>query len=159
MQTNVQRYESLFRQLTPIFLLGVALVALLGPWIPGAAWVERTLGPNFVLGFCVFLLAGYVVLLWGESVRLHAMLSAVLKELLEFRNRQRGETGAGVDVGKRAQRLEAARLLLPALGSPDTRIAAAARKNLALLAGRDHGDAATGWQAWIDAEARDLQGR
>lgn len=36
MQPTVQRYESLFRQLTPIFLLGVALVALCGQWIPGA---------------------------------------------------------------------------------------------------------------------------
>lgn len=159
MQPTAQRYESLFRQLTPIFLLGVALVALLGPWIPGADWIARTFGPNFVLGFCVFLLGGYVLLLWGESMRLHAMMSAVLKELLEFRSRQKGESAASADVHKRTQRLEAARLLLPALGSPDNRVASAARKNLALLAGKDHGESAPAWQEWIDAEARDLQGR
>lgn len=159
MLNPVQRYESFFRQLTPIFLFGVAIVALLGRWIPGADWVAKTLGPNFVLGFCCFILGLYVLLIWGETLRLHAMMSAVLKELLEFKGRQKGEGVSGVDAGKRAQRLEAARLLLPALGSPDIRVASAARKNLALLAGQDHGDAAEAWQSWIDAEARELQGR
>ncbi len=154
MDPKLQKYESLFRQLTPIFLLGVGLVALFGRWIPGADWVAATFGPNFVLGFCVFLLAGYVILLWGESLRLHAMMSAVLKELLEFKHRRAGDAQGGGDAAKSAQRLEAARLLVPALSSADAKVASMARRNLSLLTGKDLGADAAAWQAWIDAEAK-----
>lgn len=152
MQPTVQRYESLFRQLTPVFLLGVALVALCGQWLPGADWIAKTLGPNFVLGFCVFLLAGYVILLWGESLRLHAMMSAVLKELIEFKNRRAGDASSPQAARSDVQRLEAARLLVPALTSADPKVSASARRNLSLLVGKDLGADPSGWQSWIRGE-------
>ena len=154
MDQKLQSYEALFRQLTPIFLLGVGLVALFGRWIPGADWVAATFGANFVLGFCVFLLAGYVILLWGESLRLHAMMSAVLKELLEFKNRRAGDGQGSADGTKHVQRLDAARLLVPALSSSDAKVATMARRNLSLLSGKDFGADSAAWQAWIDAEAK-----
>ena len=154
MQPRVQGYETLFRQLTPIFLLGVALVALCGQWLPGSDWVAKTFGPNFVLGFCVFLLAGYVILLWGESLRLHAMMSAVLKELIEFKNRRAGDPSAPQAARSESQRLEAARLLVPALTSADPKVAASARRNLSLLVGKDLGADQAAWQAWIVAEEK-----
>lgn len=154
MQPGVQGYETLFRQLTPIFLLGVALVALFGSWIPGADWIAKTFGPNFVLGFCVFLLAGYVILLWGESLRLHAMMSAVLKELLEFRSRRGGDGTLPQASRSEQQRLEAARLLVPALASEDPKVAASARRNLTLLTGKDLGADQAAWQSWIAAEEK-----
>jgi hypothetical protein len=144
-----QRYEALFRQVTPLFLLGVSFVALLGSYLPGADWVAKTFGQNFVLGFCVFMLGLYTLLLWGESLRLHAMMSAVLKELIEFKNRRTAEMqGRPTD-----QKLEAARLLLPALGSTDAKIAQSARRNLQMLTGKDFGVDVAAWQGWVDEQA------
>jgi len=146
------RFDALFRQLTPLVVLGIALVALFGHWLPGAAWFAERLGPNFVLGFCVFLLSLYVLLLWGESLRLHAMLSSVLRELLEFRKRARG---AGSDGGQdQGHKLEAVRLLLPALASPDADVRRSSRQHLARLVGEDLGDDQTAWQQWLDRQTK-----
>lgn len=145
-----QRYEALFRQVTPLFLLGVAFVALLGSYLPGADWVAKTFGANFVLSFCVFLLGLYTLLLWGESLRLHAMMSAVLKELLEFKNRRAAE----VQGRPNDQKLEAARLLLPALESKDAKVAQSARRNLQLLTGKDLGADVAAWQHWVDEQSK-----
>lgn len=143
---TAQRYESLFRAWTPIFLLGVSLVALLGPWLPGAEWVAKNVGPNALLGFCTFLLGLYTLLLWGESLRLHAMMGAVLKELLEFKNRRAAEVqGKPIE-----QKLEAARLLVPALSSGDAKVAASARRNLQLLLGKDLGTDPAAWLRHLD---------
>ncbi len=144
------RYESWFRQLTPLVLLGIAAVALFGRWLPGAAWVAQQFGESFVLGFCVFLLSLYVLLLWGESLRLHAITTGVLKELVEFRNRRAGE----VQGRPMAQKVEAARLLLPALASADERVRQMSRRNLALLVGEDLGDDPAAWRRWIDAQEK-----
>lgn len=144
------RYDSLFRQVTPLVLLGIAAVALFGRWLPGAAWVSQQFGDSFVLGFCVFLLSLYVLLLWGESLRLHAITTGVLKELVEFRNRRAGE----VQGRPLEQKLEAARLLLPALGSLDQKVRQMSRRNLGLLTGQDFGDDGAAWGRWIDAQEK-----
>lgn len=140
------RGGALFRQLTPLVLLGTALVALLGPWLPGAAWVAEHIGPTVLLGCCVFLLTLYVLLLWGETLRLHALLTAVLKELIEFRNRRAAEVQQGRPL---AQRLEAVKLLLPALESGDATIRQTSRRNLTLLVGKDLGEGAEPWRRWV----------
>jgi hypothetical protein len=145
------RYEALFRQFTPLVVLGIAVVALVGPWLPGADWVAQHFGDTFVLGFCVFLLGLYVLLLWGESLRLHAMLSAVLRELLEFKKGRAAE----VQARPQAHKIEAVRLLLPALASPDPKIRATSRRNLALLVGQDLGDDVAAWQGWLDRQQPD----
>ncbi|MGE3354791.1 MAG: hypothetical protein AB7O84_23885, partial [Planctomycetota bacterium] len=136
----------LFRQLTPLVLLGIALAALFGPLLPGAAWVAQHLGATFFLGFCVFLLSLYVLLLWGESLRQHALMTSLLKELMEFRNRRAGE----VQGRPLAQKLDAVRLLLPALASGDEKVRSTSRRNLSLLVGQDLGDDVAAWQRWLD---------
>jgi hypothetical protein len=133
------RYESLFRQLTPLVLIAVAVVALGHRSLPGE---------TFVLGACVFALAIYVLLLWGEAMRMRAITLGVLKELVEFR-----KTRAAEAQGRPLQqKLEAARLLLPALASGDAQVRQLSRRNLALLAGTDLGDDVAAWQRWIAAQ-------
>jgi hypothetical protein len=139
------RFGSLIRQVTPLVLLGIAMVAMFGDWLPGAAWVQDQLGGTFLLRLCVALLTLYVLLLWGESMRLHAMLTSVLRELVAFRN-QRAQEAQGRPL---AQRLEAARLLLPALSSSNEELRQKSRKNLALLVGEDLGEDPARWQAWL----------
>jgi hypothetical protein len=142
------RYEAIFRQLTPLVVIGIGFVALLGPWLPGSAWVSQHIGPTVVLGFCVFLLSLYVLLLWGESLRLHGAMTAVLRELLEFKKRRAEE----LQGRPQSQKLEAVRLLLPALQSPDPKVRATSRRNLALLVGSDLGDDVAAWQGWLDSQ-------
>ncbi len=139
------RYESLFRQLTPLLLLVVALVAVFGKWLPGAAWIAQQFGDSFLVGLCVCLLTLYVLLLWGEMLRLHGVLTEVLKELMKFRNARAAE----VQGRPLQQKLDAARLLLPALASSDTKMRELSRRNLVLLAGQDLGDDVAAWQRWI----------
>ena len=143
-------FDSLFRQLTPLVLLGVAALALLHPWLPGADWAAQHLGANFVLGFCVFLLGLYVLLLWGESLRLHAMMGAVLRELMEFKGRRDKE----LQGRPAAHKLDAARMLLEALGSQDPKVAAMAQKNLQSLTDKDFGVDVDRWRAWLDEAAK-----
>jgi hypothetical protein len=142
------RFSNLFRQLTPLVLLGIALVALFGRSLPGFAWVAQRLGEDFLLGGCLFLLALYVLLLWGETTRLHGILTAVLKELVQFRNQRAAEV-QGRPV---SQKLEAVRLLLPALQSSDRGVASTSRKNLTLLVGQDLGAEPGPWQEWLAAQ-------
>lgn len=139
------RFGNLFRQITPLVLLAIALVALFGQMLPGADWFAERFGVTFVLGFCVFLLSLYVLLLWGETIRLHVLLTGVLRELVEFRNRRAAE----VQGKPPAQRLEAVRLLLPALRSGDPKVQETSRRNLALLVGEDLGDDPAAWQQWL----------
>jgi hypothetical protein len=142
------RYQSLFRQLTPLVLIAVAVVALGHRSLPGAAWLAQQFGETFVLGACVFALAIYVLLLWGEAMRMRAITLGVLKELVEFR-----KTRAAEAQGRPLQqKLEAARLLLPALASGDAQVRQLSRRNLALLAGTDLGDDVAAWQRWIAAQ-------
>jgi hypothetical protein len=142
------RSGNLFRQLTPLVLIGIALTALFGRSLPGHAWVAQRLGDDFLLGGCVFLLAFYVLLLWGETIRLHGILTAVLKELVQFRNQRAAE----VQGRPASQKLEAVRLLLPALQSSDRSVAATSRKNLTLLVGQDLGAEPGPWQEWLTAQ-------
>lgn len=153
-RSGAARYDSLFRQVTPLVLLGIAVVALGGRWLPGSAWVAQQFGETFVLGGCVFLLSLYTLLLWGESLRLHAITTGVLKELVEFRNRRAGE----VQGRPLRQKLEAARLLLPALESSDERVRKMSHNNLTLLTGQDFGADVPAWRRWIDAQDKNEAG-
>jgi hypothetical protein len=140
-------FDALFRQLTPLFLLAVILAALLEPWVPGGAFLRATFGETFILRACLVGLGLYTLLLWGESLRLHGMLTSVLAAFREFRDGQPRGSGSG---GRHPQaRLEAARLLIAALGSPDPKIQATSHHNLVRLAGRDLGKDAAAWSRWL----------
>ena len=147
------RVGSLFRQLTPLVLLVIALVALFGQSLPGAAWLVGQLGETVLLGMCVCLLSLYVLLLWGETLRLHVLMTSVLRELVEFRNRRAAEAQGR----PLAQRLEAVRLLLPALSSSDEQVRAKSSKNLSLLTGQDFGEDVAAWKEWLDGQSQAVE--
>jgi hypothetical protein len=140
-------FDALFRQVTPLLLLGVLLVVVFEGWVPGGAWVRERFGDQALLRACVAALVCYVLILWGESLRLHGMLTNVLAAFRQF-NQSTREPGSEAAKNPRA-RLEAARLLIAALGSPDASIRATSRHNLTRLVGEDLGDDPAAWTAWL----------
>jgi hypothetical protein len=142
-------FETTFRQITPLVLLGVLFVVVFEPWVPGGAWVRAQFGDAALLRACVAVLVCYVLILWGESLRLHTMLTGVLQAFRQF-DRDGGSAAAPAAAARNPKaRLEAARLLIAALGSPDASIRATSRHNLARLVGEDLGDDPAAWSAWL----------
>jgi hypothetical protein len=143
------RADSLLRQLTPLVLLGVIAAIVFERWLPGAAWIKAQLGEQAILRACLAVLAGYVLLLWGESIRLHTILTGVLAAFRQF-DQQAAAAGAPPKGARNPKaRIEAARLLVAALQAEDPSIRATSRHNLVRLAGQDLGDAPGPWLAWI----------
>jgi hypothetical protein len=89
-------FDQLFRMVTPLFLLGVVGVIVLEPWLPGGEWLRRNLGDTIILRACIAALGLYVLLLWGESLRLNAILSGVLKAFREHGGGEGQKAAAGV---------------------------------------------------------------
>lgn len=142
-------FDALFRQATPLVLFGVLLAIVFESWLPGAGWLKAQLGEQVVLRGCVAVLACYVLILWGESLRLHTMLTGVLQAFRQF-DREGGAGGKAEAAARNPKaRLEAARLLIAALGSGDASIRATSRHNLARLVGKDLGDDPAAWQQWL----------
>lgn len=139
--------DGLFRQLTPLLLLGVLVAIFAEPWLPGAAWLKSQFGELAVLRLCVAALGFYVLLLWGESLRLHGLLTGVLQAFREL-HPQRSTKAAEAARNPKA-RLEAARLLIAAMASADPAIRATSLHNLKQLAGVDFGEDLAAWQRWL----------
>ncbi|MFK7742869.1 MAG: hypothetical protein AB8H80_21335 [Planctomycetota bacterium] len=148
------KVDSLFRQLTPLFLLVLLLAVLLEPWLPYIDWAKATFGEQIVLKTAVVFLIAYVLLLWGESLRLHGLLTGVLEAFKTFR--QDGGQGGGGASRKASNnpkaRIEAARLLIAAMRSGDASIRETSHHNLVRLVGQDLGTDADAWQKWLDAQ-------
>lgn len=142
-------FDAVFRQLSPLVVLGVVVVVVGEPWIPGTAWLRAQFGDAAVLRLAVAILGLYVLLLWGEAVRLHTMLTGVLHAFREFADRGRSP---GDPPRNRKARLDAARLLIAALRSDDAAIRATSRHNLTRLVGQDLGADPDAWQRWLAAE-------
>ena len=136
--------DARFRQLTPLFLLGVLVLLVFEPWLPGIAWLRQQFGADVVLRGCAVVLAFYVLLLWSETSRLHIVLTGVLQAFRDF-----GGGGKSKPEKSSKTRLEAARLLIAALGSDDPSVRETARHNLAKIAGSDLGADPAAWQAWL----------
>lgn len=141
--------DSLFRQVTPLFLLGVLVAIFCEPWLPGAAWLKEHFGDSAVLRLCVAALGFYVLLLWGESLRLHGLLTGVLQAFRELHPTQGGARAKEAAARNPKARLEAARLLIAAMGSDDPSIRATSLHNLKQLAGVDLGDDPAAWRRWL----------
>lgn len=154
MNPNTARAESLFRQLTPLFLLALLLAVLLEPWLPYIDWARATFGEQVVLKAAVVFLIGYVLLLWGETLRLHGLLTGVLEAFKAFQKQQAGggasPSGRGANNPK--ARLEAARLLIAALGSGDESVRETSHHNLVRLVGRDLGRDPAAWHEWLESQ-------
>ena len=138
--------ESTFRAMTPLVLLGALLAVVFEPWLPGAAWLKAQFGEQVIVRGAIVVLVFYVLLLWGEAIRLHSILTGVLSA---FRQYERGDGGKGSAAKNPKTRLEAARLLVAAMASGDEAIRTTCRHNLTKLAGEDHGDDPAAWQAWL----------
>lgn len=146
-------FEALFRQLTPLLLLAVFVAVVFEPWLPGAAWLKDQFGPSVILRACVAALAFYVLLLWGECLRLHTILTGVLHAFRDFDGaRQKGQPAPGRNP---KTRLEAARLLIAAMRSNDASIRTTSRHNLQRLVGQDLGEDPEAWQAWLLTQEQD----
>ena len=137
-------FDALFRQLTPLFLLAVLATIVLEPYVPGTDWLRRQFGDTAVLRLCTFGLGLYVLLLWGETLRLHTLLTGLLQAFRDFR----GERPAEAARNPKA-RLEAARLLIAALASDDPEIRTTSHHNLVRLAGTDLGTGVEAWRRWL----------
>ena len=154
---NTARSEALFRQFTPLVLLGVVLAVVFEPLLPGVAWLKSHLGEQVVLRGCVAVLGVYMLIVWGEALRLHGTLTGVLQAFRQF---ERGEAPkAGAAARNPKVRLEAARLLIAAMRSGDATIRETSRHNLARLVGQDLGADPDAWQQWLaKQEAGGTQG-
>ena len=147
-------YESLFRQLTPLFLLGLLLAVAFERWLPYVDWLHEHFGETIVLRAAIVFLIGYVLLLWGESLRLHGLLTGLLEAFRQFGRERANEAGGGTAAARNPQaRLEAAKLLIAAMRSPDASIRATSHANLQRLVGRDLGQDPDAWQRWIEQES------
>lgn len=142
-------FDGLFRQITPLILFGVLILVVAEPWLPGTEWFRTRFGDQALLRACVAALGCYTLILWGESMRLHMMLTGVLQAFRQAAGDASGRSAAGRSP---EARLEAARLLLAALRSDDPTIRASSRQNLARLVGEDLGDDPEAWQRWIDRQ-------
>jgi hypothetical protein len=134
-----------FQQLTPLFLIGLALLVWFEKVLPGHEKFTANFGDTFVLRVAVGFLSLYTLLLWGERERMQASYVQLLKTMRQFLERQRGEPVAP----KARERLEAVRLLIAALGSEDAEVRASSRQHLARLVGQDLGEAPGPWQQWL----------
>lgn len=146
--TALARFDARFRQITPLVLLGIVAVVLLEPWLPGIAWLRSRFGETALLRACVAVLGVYVLLLWGESLRLHGLLTGVLQAFRDFGGRP------GNPARSPRARIEAARLLIAALRSDDPAIRETSRQNLQRLAGEDLGPDPESWQRWLEQQVK-----
>lgn len=138
------------RLLTPLLLLVVLGVVVFEPWLPGRAWFEGLLGPNAVLRSALVATLGCLLLLWGESFRLHTMLTGLLAAMRQFRDGMAAPPAAAQNP---QARLEAVRLLVAAMASADPAVRQSCRQNLLRLVGQDLGDDPAAWQAWLERQA------
>ena len=148
------RKEHWFRQLTPLVLLAMGFVILFEPgaerMVVGHEWLRDRLGEHWLLRLCCAVLVFYVLLLWGECIRLQSGIASLLKSFREVL----GQARSAPDQATTPDRLEAMRLLVAAMQSGDAAIRAKCRTNLARLAGEDFGEDPTAWQRWIEQQQK-----
>ena len=152
MNSNVAKVDSLFRQVTPLFLLGLLAMVVLEPLAP--PWLTETLGDDVILKVVVGFLVLYVLLLWGESLRLHGLLTGLLEAFKAFDRDQSGggAGGRGKVASNPKARLEAAKLLIAAMRSDDPSIVETGHHNLVKLVGQDLGKDPDLWQQWLSSQ-------
>lgn len=164
MENNAAKFESIFRQATPLFLLGLLLAVFFERWLPYRDWLVFNFGDDIVLKVAILFLIGYVLLLWGESLRLHGLLTGLLEAFKTFDRDHAAEVGGGGGGGGRPKgagkksssnpkaRFEAAKLLIAAMRSDDASIVETSHHNLVRLVGTDLGKDPDKWQKWLQAQ-------
>lgn len=154
MNQNAAKVDNWFRQVTPLFLLGLLVMVLVEPVIPFGDWLRYHLGEDIVLKVAVAFLILYVLLLWGEALRLQGLLTGLLEAFKSFdRDRAAEAGGGGAPKGRGANnpkaRIEAAKLLIAAMRSDDPAIVETSHHNLVRLVGQDLGKDPDRWQEWL----------
>lgn len=150
----------MFRQATPLVLLGLLLAVFFEPWLPFRGWMVLNFGDDIVLKVAVLFLIGYVLLLWGESLRLHGLLTGLLEAFKTFDHDRAAESGGRSGGGGRARkassnpkaRFEAAKLLIAAMRSHDASIVETSHHNLVRLVGTDLGKDPDKWHKWLQSQ-------
>ncbi|MGE0141715.1 MAG: hypothetical protein AB7I19_02265 [Planctomycetota bacterium] len=135
----------------PLFLVALALLIWIEPWLPGADWIERNLGQTAVLRFAVGFGFLYLALTILEQRRLGSLFRQVLEQFKRFHSQQNPKTAES------AARLDAVAMLITALGGTDTEVAENAHRHLVRLTGTDLGKDAAAWRGWL-AQARQQSG-
>lgn len=144
--------EAVFRQLTPLVLLFTVFAVVFEPWMPESMWLRSMFGSGVLLRGCTAVLGFYVLLLWGESIRLHTVLTGVLQAFRQFDGTRGGKDPAAARNPK--TRLEAAKLLIAAMKSDEAEIRETSRHNLTRLVGKDLGNDPAAWQKWLAEQDR-----
>jgi hypothetical protein len=149
---NAAKIDNWFRQVTPLFLLGLLVLVLVEPVLPYGDWLRHHLGEDVVLKAAVAFLILYVLLLWGEALRLQGLLTGLLQAFQTF-DRDRAAEASAPPKGKGANnpkaRIEAAKLLIAAMRSDDAAIVETSHHNLVRLVGQDLGKDPDRWQQWL----------
>lgn len=154
MQDKVAKFESIFRSATPLFLLGLLLAVLFENFLPYHDWMVLNFGDDIVLKVAVLFLIGYVLLLWGESLRLQGLLTGLLQAFKTFDYDRAAEAGGGKKkaASNPKARLEAAKLLIAAMRSGDASIVETSHHNLVRLVGQDLGKDPDRWLEWLQSQ-------
>lgn len=135
----------------PLFLVALALLIWIEPWLPGADWIAQNLGPTAVLRFAVGFGFLYLALTILEQRRLGSLFRQVLEQFKRFHAQQNPKAAES------AARLDAVAMLITALDGANTEVAENAYRHLIRLTGADLGKDVAAWRGWL-AQARQRTG-
>ncbi|MEE2887325.1 MAG: hypothetical protein VX951_07820 [Planctomycetota bacterium] len=128
--------DGIFRKLTPIVLILLGL----------SVWFEPQVIPDAgVLRFVVGVLCLYTALLVFERHRMELRFTQVLGSFKQFYS----ERAAGAGSVDKDKGLEAVRILVAALDSPEAAVRETAEENLKRLTGKDFGSDSAAWTGWL----------
>ena len=138
--------DGFLRKLTPIVLVLLGL----------SVWIEPQVMPDAgVLRFVVGVLCLYTALLVFERQRMELRFTQVLGSFKQFYS-ERSAAAGPVDKEKG---LEAVRILVAALDSPEPAVRETAEENLKRLTGKDFGSDSSAWTGWLaEAQAGSTEG-
>ena len=139
------------RALTPLLLLGLALVVWLEPVIPGAEGLVRTFGDKAVLRFAVGLLCLFTLILMVERRQMQMAFEQIVVMLRQSRGNGAGQAAGGAEgavdpAEQEKMRRDALGILVAALESEDHEVRARAAENLERMTGQKFGEDASRWK-------------
>jgi hypothetical protein len=129
--------DGFLRKITPVVLVLLGLFAWLEPML---------VGDRGVLRVAVCVLCFYTAMLIFERQRMEMRFGEVLGSFKQFYSDR--SAGAGSVTSEKG--LEAVRILVAALDSPEEEVRQTAYENLKLLTGNDFGLSLEGWSRWLE---------
>lgn len=129
--------DGFLRKITPVVLVLLGLFAWLEPML---------VGDRGVLRVAVCVLCFYTAMLIFERQRMELRFGEVLSSFRQFYT----DRAAGTDSVSSEKGLEAVRILVAALDSPEEEVRQTAYDNLKRLTGNDFGSSKEAWSGWLD---------